>query len=301
MDRLVGRTSDLVLGSAQWARPYGIANKGGPPSPEELGSMLELAARSGVSYIDTARAYGSEEIIGSLVGDTPDWTIITKIEPQLPNESSLSDCLHALKASLDRSRHALSRPVLDVVLLHRWRHRRLFGGKLWELLQEQVSDGLIREIGVSASDPTEAVEALEDSSITWIEVATSLLDQRLYRDGFFDRARERDRKILVRSVFLQGVAFIDHLPTPLAGLQPILDQIDQATRARGLTRPEAFVLFARSLSDVRPVIGCENVGQLDWQIRTWQQDIEAMEWIRDLAMRLPTAGAEIVDAARWET
>src|SRR5690606_21493334 len=48
----------LTLGSAQWGMPYGIANRTGPPSRDELAELLRVARDAGIRAIDTARAYG---------------------------------------------------------------------------------------------------------------------------------------------------------------------------------------------------------------------------------------------------
>ncbi len=62
--------------------------------------------------------------------------------------------------------------------------------------------------------------ALEEPDIEVLQVASSLLDLRLYRQGFFPRARELGRTIYVRSVFLQGVGHLapETLPPALVDL-----------------------------------------------------------------------------------
>ncbi len=75
----------LVLGSAQWGMPYGIANLAGPPDADELEAMLAQARNAGVRSIDTARAYrDSEDRIGQIlrgVHSNEGWRIITKLAP----------------------------------------------------------------------------------------------------------------------------------------------------------------------------------------------------------------------------
>ena len=51
----------IILGSAQFGLNYGITNKKGKVSEQELVKILELAAESGITTIDTAPAYGSSE------------------------------------------------------------------------------------------------------------------------------------------------------------------------------------------------------------------------------------------------
>ena len=59
------KVSQFVLGAAQLGMSYGIANQTGQPNKIEAFSILDEAAKNGVTMIDTAQAYGnSEEIIG---------------------------------------------------------------------------------------------------------------------------------------------------------------------------------------------------------------------------------------------
>ena len=72
----------LALGTVQWGLAYGIANRQGRPTPQEVGEILARARAAGVTTLDTARAYGdSEGVIGEFIGDAPDWRIVTKLDP----------------------------------------------------------------------------------------------------------------------------------------------------------------------------------------------------------------------------
>src|SRR5690606_30970516 len=103
----------------------------------------------------------------------------------------------------------------------------------------------IGRLGVSAASPAEAWAALADPEVERVQVATSLLDQRLWRAGFFARARQLRKEVHVRSVFLQGVAFLapDALPEALAPLRDPLARIHAWAAARGLGPADPFLLF----------------------------------------------------------
>ena len=101
------QAAGLVLGTVQWGLRYGVANRLGQPSLAEVARIIACARAAGVHALDTARAYGqSEDIIGKLVGADAYWTVWTKLDPSASSNAT------AL-ASLEASRTALSRPVLD--------------------------------------------------------------------------------------------------------------------------------------------------------------------------------------------
>ena len=57
--------SKMSLGTVQFGLHYGIANDVGKPPEEQSFEMIKAALDSGVTSIDTARAYGdSDDIIG---------------------------------------------------------------------------------------------------------------------------------------------------------------------------------------------------------------------------------------------
>jgi aryl-alcohol dehydrogenase-like predicted oxidoreductase len=285
----------LALGTVQWGMPYGIANRQGRPSDSEVEQLLGLAAAAGVRTLDTARAYGeSEALLGRLIGPDPAWTIVTKLDPTAKDAGAVPDSLAA-------SRKALRRNVLDVVLLHRAQQRTAFAGAVWDVLQRERDAGRVRRIGVSAGTPVEAWEALDDPQVDCLQVATSLLDQRLKRDQFFERAMKAGRTIFVRSVFLQGVAYLgaDKLPAYLDLLRGPMTTIGQWTRQRGRRTADAFLAFAAGLPGAVILIGCETAAQLDENLQSWSRARELAGEVADLARSIPPLGAEVLNPACW--
>ena len=92
-------TSKIAIGTAQFGMSYGIANKNGQVSADEVAAILDSAERNGINTIDTAKAYGtSEKSIGDYLKQRPDskWTIITKIS------DTDKTVLHQLKDSINK-------------------------------------------------------------------------------------------------------------------------------------------------------------------------------------------------------
>ena len=52
------KISHLILGTVQFGLNYGIANKTGKPSKEQVEEILLNAFDSGINALDTANAYG---------------------------------------------------------------------------------------------------------------------------------------------------------------------------------------------------------------------------------------------------
>ena len=60
----------LVLGTAQFGLNYGVSNTSGKTLECQVSEILDLALKSGIDTLDTARSYGdSEKVIGKLTNN----------------------------------------------------------------------------------------------------------------------------------------------------------------------------------------------------------------------------------------
>jgi aryl-alcohol dehydrogenase-like predicted oxidoreductase len=293
----------LTLGSAAWGMPYGIANRHRTPDANELDAILARAREAGVSSIDTARAYAeSETRIGRAATAEEGWRVITRLDPDVHHEGlGIAETLERVSRSLLASRRALNTDVLPVLMLHRFAHRHACGGRLWRGLLAERDAGRIGSLGISAATPEEAWAALEDPDIEILQVASSLLDLRLHRQGFFPRARELGRSVYVRSIFLQGVAHLepDSLPPSLIDLVAPMQIIQACASRLGVPTYTLFLAFVRELPGAHPILGCETDTQLETLLTAWASDAIGAATITLLVDSLPTLDTDAVDPSRW--
>lgn len=302
--RRVRTLSLFTLGTAQWGQSYGISNKTGKPEKSEIESMLGFATLSDITIIDTARTYGlSEKVIGEILKTRPDnkFRIITKLSPDVYEQGvSEKDTITKVKISIQESIKALQVEKLDTLLLHRGFHRSIMSGIIWETLKGLQNSGVISKIGISAVNPEEALEAICDPSVEVIQVASSLLDQRLIRDGFFDKALKQNREVFVRSVYLQGVAFLDpnRLPGHLKPLAPTLNSIQILSQDLHVKPEEIWLHFARSISAKNLVLGTESLSQLMSNFDIMNKPISAE--VEEFSSKIPQFDAALLDPSLWK-
>ncbi len=292
----------IVLGTAQWGMAYGVANRSGQPGPELVAEILATAREGGITTLDTARAYGSsEEVVGAL-DQAAEWRVITKLDANVaPPGADAAAVRERAETSLSVSRTALRRSTLDTVLLHRGSQLAAADGAAWAVLREARADGSVGRIGVSATSPGEALEALAHPEVEAIQVAASLLDQRLLRAGFFDRASARGVEVFVRSVYLQGVAHLDPdaLPPGLAGLRPVLRRIADAAGTLGMAPADLFLAYARDRLPGRPLIGTETPLQLRENLAAWRRPVD--DAVLDaVAASVGDLAEDVLDPSQWD-
>jgi spore coat polysaccharide biosynthesis protein SpsF (cytidylyltransferase family)/aryl-alcohol dehydrogenase-like predicted oxidoreductase len=205
-------TSKLVFGAAQLGSQYGIANKTGQPDPKTSQELLKTAIANGVTYIDTARAYGNSEIV---IGQSlkSGWEgrakIITKLSPMenCPSDA-LAPVVHAfVDASVFQSCAALGVRKIDVLMLHRASHLYEWGGAAWQRMLSLQSSRMIGALGVSVQNANELSAVLIDPDVRYIQMPFNLLDWRW--DSVIPQIlaakASRGVTIHVRSALLQGL------------------------------------------------------------------------------------------------
>ena len=205
----------IALGTAQFGSAYGISNKIGKPPLVEVQKLLDLAKKSGVSYLDTAPTYGdSQQIIGQTKPE--DWQLITKVSTfGLSPKQSLSKSLDKqLKVTL-RSLHV---ERLHTVLLHNVFDRNdKNNAELFQRFKDWKSLGYIEKFGFSVYSSGEIEDIYSVGVPDVLQVPLNVADRRLIEDGSLIAAKSKGTQIHARSAFLQGLLLmeLDEIPYPL--------------------------------------------------------------------------------------
>ncbi len=215
------KQTPMVLGTVQLGMDYGIANCHGKPSEEKSFSILRAALEGGVTTLDTARAYGnSEEVIGRFLktwkGAAPN--IVTKI-PRLqgstPKELT-AFAVGCMEESLDR----LGVSKVSAVMLHGAKDPAIHGAACADAMKTLLELGYTDRVGVSVYTGEDIREMLPYDVFSVTQVPMSIFDQQLLTDGSVDALQHAGYTVYVRSVFLQGLFFLD----PDSITDPLLTQ-----------------------------------------------------------------------------
>ena len=303
--------STLALGTAQLGLPnYGIANRSGLPADDAAAALLDTAVEAGVTWIDTARAYGpAEDRIGRLLspGQRARVRIVTKLDPLSHVEADASSrrVRDAVDASIFHSLHALRAHSLDTLLLHRWAHRDAWAGAAWERLLELQAGGLIGRLGASVSSVDEAMAALSDPRISHLQCPVNLVDARWRAPAFLAAAAKRpDVTVHARSALLQGLLILPAERWPevpgydRVGLARVLD--DAVVRHRRQDRIGLCLAYVRSLPWVHGIIvGMETLDQFRSNLASFRDPALTADELADIERWLPVLPETVVDPSRW--
>ena len=290
----------LVLGTAQLASPYGIANKIGVPDEKTVTEIVRTAWENQIVEFDTAQGYGdSEKCLGKALtnlGLTSSVRVITKFHPCLDHRDG-----RALADSLQASTRHLNVPRLHCVLLHRENLLDLWNLGLHANLSRLVRDGIVEKLGVSVYSPERALMAIGTEGIDVIQLPTNILDRRFERAGVFDEAARCGKMIYVRSVFLQGLLLLkpEEVPPRLDAAKPLIEALHDLAEQFGVTQQEialSYVKFAIPFAKI--IIGAEMPSQIRENSDLWMnaQHVELIEHIRAL---FPSVEESVLDPSRW--
>jgi aryl-alcohol dehydrogenase-like predicted oxidoreductase len=265
------RISKMTLGTAQLGMNYGIANRIGQPNREEAYQILKWALDLGINTFDTSPSYGnSEEIIGTFFDKqkTPFERpiIITKIPKiPLPVGASFEQIYSFIKNSLIGSAFRLKMRQIPIVLIHHAPDLIVYGRPVIESLNRLKKEGLAKCTGVSVYDPEEVKEFLKIGQLEAIEIPINLFDRRLLDQGLLVELAKKEMLVLARSIFLQGLFFLDpnKLPASLHLAEKPLRQLCRLSRESGISIEALAVTFVRDLPEISSlVVGVETVEQL---------------------------------------
>ena len=250
-----GLAQHLALGTAQFGLAYGLNNQAGQPSPAEVAAVLAAAQAAGLTLLDTAAAYGNSEArLGELVGDNPDFELITKLPAGPPAQVA-----RHLAESLAR----LRRPQLYGALFHAFGPLQAEPAA-WQALQAARAAGQVARIGVSLYHPHEAEWLLAQGwDVDLVQVPYNVLDQRFA--AVLPALAARGVEVHVRSAFLQGLLLREPgaLPAFFQPLAPKIKHLRALVAEAGVPLPAALLLFAAYAPGVaRAVIGVDSVANL---------------------------------------
>ena len=170
--RILGKTGRnvSVVGLGTWQ----LGADWGDVDPGQAQAVLAASAEAGVTFFDTADVYGdgrSEQAIGKFLAENPglDITVATKMgrrAEQVPENYSLAN----FRKWVDRSRKNLGTDTLDLVQLHCPPTPVYSSTEVYDALDTLVSEGAIRNYGVSVERTDEALEAIRRAGTASVQI-----------------------------------------------------------------------------------------------------------------------------------
>lgn len=201
----------LGLGLVSIGREWGV-HKGQPPSAEEAISLIGKAVELGISFFDTAPAYGeSERLLGRYLSASGaagrDLTIATKAGEHWIEESATTYVDHsydALCRSIDNSMALLG--TIDLLQIHKATAEALRSGDVVRALDYAKSLG-IAGFGASVSSRDDLSLACRTGLFSHIQFPFNL-QNKSFEGSFEELSRSGILPIINRPLAMGAIAMV---------------------------------------------------------------------------------------------
>ena len=240
------RTSAIGLGAMGMSAFYGASDEA------ESVATLRHAVDAGVTFIDTAEAYGpfeNEKLIGRALGDRRGEVVLaTKASSETDDDGTVhgrNGTPEYLRRAADRSLRHLGTDVIDLYYLHRRDPQvpieESVGG-----LAELVAAGKVRHIGLSEVSVETIRRAHAVHPLAAVQTELSLFSRDVLGNGELAVTREL------------GIGFVAYSPLGRGTLTDSVRSLDDlapddARRALPRFQPDAFAANLRLVDQVRTI------------------------------------------------
>ena len=244
--------SKIGIGTLQWGLKYGIANKEGKLSNNEIKRIKEIAIKNNINFIDTAHAYGNcEKRIGDLNFKT--FNLITKLPATKPHSNTSKWVNDSLKNSLKKLKTS------SLYCLHVHNTKYLFGRsgpQIYRSLINAKRKGLIKKIGVSIYTVQELNKILKNYKIDLVLLPFNIFDQRTIKTKTLKKLKKLNIEVHARSVFLQGLLTMSkkEIPNQFSKYKKYFDNFSKISKKLKKSKIEICLKYALSNSLIDKVI-----------------------------------------------
>ena len=297
------KVSRLGLGTAEIGFAYGIGQRP-VPSDRQAEQLLKTALDFGINYFDTASMYClAEERLGRFgVSGQPGVVVGTKCGSFLDKDTRLTttEMERQIREEIDLSRRNLHLDVLPLAQLHGGSKEQILNGEIAEIMQGLKTEGKIQHIGISTRGEEAACAAIESGYFDVIQVALSILDQRMVKQ-VLPLALENNVGVINRSALLKGALtdLVSSLPDQLGPLRVNSSKARKIAKELICTLPALALRFTLAEPAISTtLIGTNKIHHLKAAWRAVDSGCLPEDFItqlRDLAIEDPSQ----VDPARW--
>ena len=285
--------ASIILGTAQFGMPYGVANRTGQLDRAQAEATIRIARSGGIRLVDTAVGYGqSEALLGTL--DLGDMKVMTKL-PAVP--LGCADVRRWVRQQVTDSLERLHVSRLWGLSFHRPEQLlEAVGQDLYHEVRSLQDQGLVEKIGVSIYEPGELGPLLAGRRFDMVQAPFNILDRRLASSGWVERLNGLGCEVHARSVFLQGLLLLPDAMRPpyFERWRSLFSDWDRWLLDVGLSPLEACLRYALSTRGIaKLVVGVDGPEQL-------QQVLAAADGhLPPVPEQLSCADPDLLNPARW--
>lgn len=295
---------DLCLGTVQFGMSYGLRGQQQPSLSDAI-QMIDYATQNGIHSIDTALAYGNaEEIVGEFLRrktiSRDKLFIISKFKPNELDEVKPENYTKVIKENYEKQLKRLNTDYLDSYVFHSSRYA--FDEEKLQAMYELKKEGKVRHCGVSVYYPNEAKICIESPLVDFIQLPSSIFDQRMNNEGVFELAlKNGTTQIHSRSAFIQGLILMkeSEIPPFLERAKPIIRKIDKLCQKYNISRIKLALLYVKQFDAISHLVfGVDNIEQIKENIKIFQENL-SKNILAEISKEFENISTDIIMPSLW--
>ena len=290
------KLSKLSLGTVQFGLDYGISNTKGQPNQEEVNDIIKYVCENGINCFDTAQAYGnSEAVLGKAINNQNDIFIISKLKSEIFINEATSNVSKSLNHLSINCLYGLL--LHDSELLYNWKNEYTL------LVNNLIKENKIKYFGVSIYTNEDFELAVDNPSIKFIQIPFNIFDQRAISENWLEKAKQNNKLIFIRSVFLQGLFFMDvnKLPDNLCNAKKYLIKFNEYCYKLNISKSQLALNFVDTVAqDSILLFGCDNIEQAKENIESYNNlELLNTSIIEDIIKDFNNIDENIYNPTKW--
>lgn len=255
--------NELVIGTSNFNQNYGLSNK--KLNKEEVQSILSLAKKKKIKYIDTAIDYNLT--VDFLKKNSfKNFKIITKFK--LPKKKR-KEFVNNLELIILNEIKKFNIKAFHAVLLHRSSDlSTIYGKKIINTLLSLKRKNLIKHVGLSVYDFKEFKKIPSSFRVELVQLPINIFDQRFLQKKILKFFSKRKIKLQARSIFLQGGLLTKN--KRIKNLEKFQDIFFKYCKKNLIDPLTASLSFVKNLDQFKYInVGIDDIKQLKLIIKCW--------------------------------
>ncbi|MGI0056053.1 MAG: aldo/keto reductase [Nitrosarchaeum sp.] len=260
--------SRITLGTVQLSMEYGISNKT-KSTFHTTHEVLMAAKELGITSFDTSSQYGDiERVLGNFFKDKSitNPTLISKIPLiQLTKKPNFDEVHQRVKKYIEKSMRDLNLKKIPICLIHNPQDMDSYDGMIVRSLEILKQGGHIGQIGCSVYTIDDVRKFLSIDKFQAIEIPVNLFNTKIITEKMLSQLGQKNIIVLARSIFLQGLFFLDpdNLPPKVEKAKKYLIELNKISNDYSISIPQLALSFVNNQKHISSiVIGVENRQQL---------------------------------------
>jgi aryl-alcohol dehydrogenase-like predicted oxidoreductase len=191
--------------------------------------------------------------------------IITKVRAREGDSAEGIDLEKKIFSYVEASLERLNLKRIPILLLHNPNDLYAYGKRIADVMEKLITKGLVEKAGASIYTTEDVEEMLKYDVYDAIQVPMNIMDHRLVKSGAIRKLQDRNIIVFVRSIFLQGLFFMnpDELKGNLVQAKEFLVKLRKLADKAGLSIAQLALSYMRDADGVTSlVIGAENPDQV---------------------------------------